>query len=223
MPKASDSVKVACDSCGGEPRNHDILSQHKTEWHDEINEEQGGTLYQICRCRGCEAIRFREESWSTHDIDYENNLPIYSVQIYPKTTASSNRRPSDTTYLPQVITRIYAETVAALNVGAPILAGGGLRAIVETICNDQRVTGKNLQSKIDGLVSKGLLAKAQADFLHEERFLGNAALHEAKPPSKQELDDGLAIIEGLLNTIYVLPVTAGRLRAKRAKRSQAIE
>ncbi|HSF65816.1 MAG TPA: DUF4145 domain-containing protein [Nitrospiraceae bacterium] len=94
-------------------------------------------------------------------------------------------------------------------------AGGGLRAIVEAICIDREVSGQNLQNKIDDLVTKGLLAKPQADLLHEERYIGNAALHEISPPAKQEIEDGLAIVEGLMTAIYVLPLRAQRLKKKR--------
>jgi hypothetical protein len=110
---------------------------------------------------------------------------------------------------------MYRETIKAMNADAAVLAGGGLRAIVEAICKHQAVAGKNLQEKIDELVSKGLLAASQAELLHEERYLGNAALHELEPPSQRELELGLQIIEGLLNTIYVLPAVAGELKKKR--------
>jgi hypothetical protein len=62
---------------------------------------------------------------------------------------------------------------------------------VEAICIDRKVSGQDLQKKIDDLVSKGLLEKPQADLLHEERYIGNAALHEILPPAKQEIEDGL--------------------------------
>jgi hypothetical protein len=62
---------------------------------------------------------------------------------------------------------------------------------VEAICIDRKVSGQDLQKKIDDLVSKGLLEKPQADLLHEERYIGNAALHGILPPAKQEIEDGL--------------------------------
>jgi len=62
---------------------------------------------------------------------------------------------------------------------------------VEAICIDRKVSGQDLQKKIDDLVAKGLLAKPQADLLHEERYIGNAALHEILPPAKQEIENGL--------------------------------
>ncbi len=48
------------------------------------------------------------------------------------------RAPVEVHDFPDPVTRIYMETVRALNAGAHILAGGGLRAIVEAICIDQK-------------------------------------------------------------------------------------
>jgi hypothetical protein len=123
--------------------------------------------------------------------------------------------------IPGKVGRIYSETVAALNAGAHLLAGGGLRAIVEAICRDRNIQGGDLQKRIDGLVSAELLAKPQAELLHEQRFIGNAALHELEAPGVDDLVTGLEIIETLVATIYVPPHKAEKLRESRTKREAA--
>jgi len=110
---------------------------------------------------------------------------------------------------------MYKETIDALNANIKTLAGGGLRATVEAICLDNQITDGNLQSKIDELAKRSLLTIAQADLLHQERYLGNAALHELTTPSAQDIEDGLRIVEGLINTIYILPSKAKRLKERR--------
>jgi hypothetical protein len=129
----------------------------------------------------------------------------------------------ETRGFPDRVSRIYGETATAFNSGLSVLTGGGLRAIVEAICIDQDVAGGNLSAKIDALVNQNILSQPQADLLHEERYLGNTALHEIDPPSAQDLKDGLDIVEGLLRTIYVLPERAARLRAGRAPERHAAE
>ena len=83
----------------------------------------------------------------------------------------------------------------------------------------KNVPGGNLQDKIDNLVSQGFLAAPQAELLHEERYLGNAAIHEIVAPSKLDVRDGFDIIDTLLTTIYILPEKARRLRLKRTRNS----
>jgi hypothetical protein len=210
-------VKVTCTECGGNARNHDVLREFKYEWIEEEEDEYCGETfsinYQICRCKGCDTVRFRQESWDTITLDDEGEPEIFS-RIYPE-VSSSDRSPIEMHEFPKQVGRIYSETIIAFNAGALTLAGGGLRAIVEAICLDREVSGRNLQKKIDDLVTKGLLAKPQAELLHEERYIGNAALHEMLPPAKQEIEDGLEVVEGLMNTIYVLPLRAQRLKKKR--------
>jgi hypothetical protein len=94
-----------------------------------------------------------------------------------------------------------------------------LRAVVDALCTHKSVPGGNLQEKIDILASQGFLATPQADLLHEERYLGSAALHEMVAPSKLDVRDGFDIIDTLLTTIYILPEKARRLRLKRTRQS----
>ena|SRR6266403_1790607 len=72
-----------------------------------------------------------------------------------------------------------------------------------------------LVDKIDELAKRNLLTSAQVELLHEERYIGNAALHELETPSPQDIEDGLGIVEGLINTIYILPSKAKRLKERR--------
>jgi hypothetical protein len=211
-------ILIPCANCGGNRRNHNILKEHIESWEIEDAGICGSSVFQICRCAGCDQIRFRIESSNSEDIDYRTGEPETKESIYPDATEST-RNSIDIFDLPESIGRIYKETVIAFNAGALILAGGGLRAIVEALCHDKNVLGNNLQEKIDNLAAQGFLAKPQADLLHEERYLGNAALHEIVAPSKLDVEDGLAIVETLLTTIYILPDKAERLRLKRSRPS----
>jgi hypothetical protein len=170
---------------------------------------------------GCDSLRFRAVSWDTSGPFDDEWEPQETVTVYPQ-EAQRPTRPSRFNNLdpiPEKVLGIYTETIQAFNFGAPTLAGAGLRAIVEALCIHQEVTGRNLQQMIDGLVGKGLLARPQADALHEERFLGNSALHEIAAPSKADLDDGLQIVETLLHTIFVLPEHVARMKKKREEKA----
>ena len=122
--------------------------------------------------------------------------------------------------VPENVWKMYRETIDCLNAKARTLAGGGLRATVEAICLDQGITQGSLQSKIDELAKRHLLTVSQAELLHEERYIGNAALHEMSTPTAQDLEDGLGIVEGLINTIYVLASKAERLRKRRESKGK---
>lgn len=101
--------------------------------------------------------------------------------------------------------RIYNETLKALNEELPVLAGIGIRAIVETVCKDKDSIGANLQDKIDDLVTQDVLTKEGADILHKLRTLGNDAVHEVKPHDNVQLGLALDVIHHLLQGVYILP------------------
>jgi hypothetical protein len=76
---------------------------------------------------------------------------------------------------------------------------------VEAICLDQGATEKDLWGKIGGLVTRGILLKKDADYLHQHRILGNEAVHDMAAPPTEEFEIALQTLEHILRTLYVLP------------------
>src|SRR5688572_27263395 len=166
---AAKIVKAACSTCGG-TRNHAVLAAEKTSEHDPQMGFYSTTEYEIVRCQGCETVRFRTAYLDSDSRDYETGDYVAEVHVYPDATPKARPANKELTGLPPTVAGMYREALAAFNAGAKVLAGGGLRAIVEAICKDRKIADGNLQKKIDKLVEAGLLAKPQADLLHEERF-----------------------------------------------------
>lgn len=218
---AADSeklVKVQCEECGGGYRNHKILAEvGYSDGDEEAGFWWGGEL-QICKCLGCDEYRFRKVYRFSEDVD-ENGNPEASVTTYPESKGESRKADEDLLRIPKV-GGIYRETVRAMGSGMPTLCAGGLRAVVEAVCLEQGIAGNTLYDKIETMAKSNLLTRSQADFLHEERFLGNAALHEIEVPSARDLELGLEIVEALLRTIYVLPKKAAELKAARLGRGK---
>jgi len=109
------------------------------------------------------------------------------------------------------LTAIYREAITCYNEGAPILCTAGLRALLEGICQDKRIKGRNLKAKIDGL-NAILPNKNMIRNLHHFRFMGNDAVHELAPPKPEELVLAISVIEDLLNFDYEMDYKASRLR-----------
>jgi len=223
MTSKPEIILVKCTRCGGQERNHQVVYDHQEHESSPDGDIQVWTHYKIVKCMGCNAIRFRESYFCTEDIDPETGNPEEcGVRIYQE-EGDSKYQATIHEQIPEDIKKIYIETIKCFNAGANTLSGGGLRATVEAICKDQRASGDSLKKQIDALVQKGVLAKAQADLLHEERYIGNDALHEMKTPADQDIIDGLAIVEGLMKTIYVLPIHAARIRTKRKQASSSTQ
>ena len=224
---AQEEIWVICAACGHQNRKHRVLHE-KTK---SFLEEQGGPevsreFHRLVECMGCEAIKYVTSSmdmmnFDPHEGPEETNFIVHpdalGAAVRHRATISREDAMGDDGELliPTAVWKMYRETVDALNANIRTLAGGGLRAVVEAICLDKKITAGNLQNKIEELSKQGFLAKPQTELLHEERYLGNAALHELATPAAEDIQDGLGIVEGLINTIYVLPAKAQRLKKRR--------
>lgn len=116
--------------------------------------------------------------------------------------------------LPEPVRKIYNETLRAISTQLSILAGVGLRTLLEIICKDRQAAGKTLFEQIDDLVSQQILTPASAAILHNIRTLGNSAAHEAMPLDDRQMKFAFDIVEHLLKEVYIFPKQAEESLAK---------
>lgn len=196
--------KVLCSECG-KRTNHQIIFTH-TETPPDEYDYHAKSDYLIIKCCGCDNVSFLNEFH-----DYENRYYndetghdyLITTSQYPKIIEGYSGF-KETGYLPPLIKQIYTETLDALKNENMILAGIGLRAIIEAITKQENIPGRNLDSKISNLSKNGFLSKKDADRLHAIRFMGNDAAHEIKAYEKNKVILGFEIIENVLKTLYIL-------------------
>lgn len=210
-----EEYKVPCTTCFVETRHKVLQSVDISISVDDRNfmywEEDS---FQTIQCQGCDGISFRRLQTNSEDIDHDPEMGEQSseetVNVYPSRVAGRHRlRQADE--LPFQISRIYKETHAALCTKQPILAGIGIRTLVEAICQQEQATGTNLEKKIDSLVALDVLTKRGAETLHGTRLLGNAAAHEVEPHSENILSLAMDVVEHLLTDVYILPNATEKL------------
>ena len=192
-----------CRSCKRSTK-HAALGSARRSTDPEIYKDE--TKYFLLECNGCETVSFRKEYH-----DYESYYPIsddeyqhdVTVETFPHTI--KNHNPIESAFgLPRIVERIYKESLLAIQERAYTLAGLGLRATIEAICNDKEVKGKNLQVRITAMSRSGMISKSDAERLHAIRFMGNDAAHELKRAKEQSVLIALKIIEHMLLSVYVL-------------------
>lgn len=201
MSKPPQDVKTPCSSCDRETW-HEVLYAHV----DSYYEYRMDTNHEVVQCRGCKTISFRKVV-----IDYENAYPIADDEwevpkdiLYYPSVLKGHRELEDIEDVPSPVQDIYAQAVHAIRDELNILAGIGLRATIEAICNEQKIVGRTLDKRIDGLAKGGLISQKDAERLHAIRFLGNDAAHEIQTVEPKNLLIALRIIEHLLVNIYIL-------------------
>ena len=196
--------KYYCRICKGK-RNHKLLQK---ETRNENTEDYSWTeIFSIIQCLGCDNMSFLKK-YSDDSMIYYNDkiddIDYYEEEeIFPKYIAGGIEIIIMTHYLPKKVRNIYQETVEALKNDLYILASGGLRTIIEAICNELKIKEGNISKRIDELLSKGHLTKTQVNRLHSIRFLGNDALHEVDTPEKEIVYGLFDIINHLLQDLFL--------------------
>lgn len=199
---AEEIIWSECRSCKRSTK-HKVLGLRSKQSNPEYYHEE--TKYFLLECNGCTSVSFREEYHDyeayhqTGPDDYEHQI---SVEVFPHHI--KDHSPIDSLFeIPNIVERIYKESLLAIQEGAFTLAGLGLRATIEAICNDKEVSGKNLQVRINAMQRSGMISKSDAERLHAIRFMGNDAAHEIKKAKEKSVLIALKIIEHILLSVYV--------------------
>ncbi|WP_435635243.1 DUF4145 domain-containing protein [Pseudomonas solani] len=194
-------IWTPCSSCDRDTK-HEILfeaTESEYEYRSDLD-------FQVVECCGCGSKSFRkvyswiEDAYKIEDNEWE--VP-QDITIYPP-ILKGHKKVHAIQKAPQIVRNIYEQSLDAIRSGSNILAGIGLRATVEAICNERGITGKNLEVRIDKLSKGGLVSQKDADRLHAIRFLGNDAAHEIQPADINSLLVALRIIESLIINLYIL-------------------
>lgn len=199
--------RFICRECSKETL-HVIVAAYTEQGSEDCgggNSVHWEKVDQIIQCQGCESVSFRVSSTNSDDFDWEpEGMSLNeSVTYYPG--RSAGLKAIDSYLLPAGVQGIYQETVLAIENEQSILAGIGIRALIETICKDLNAEGNNLHDKINSLRAKAIVTNEGVATLHKLRVLGNDAAHEVKKHTNKQLSLALQIIEHMLDGTYIIP------------------
>lgn len=216
QPPDEQVHKFLCKECGKETRH--IVAADYLEKGSELvlggrHQVDWWQSNQIIQCQGCESVSFRVVSTCSEDWDNDPKTGdmylIEDVKFYPGRTQGIRRL--DSYLLPPAVQTIYEETILAIENEQNVLAGIGVRALVESVCKDNQAKGKDLYQQIDSLRELAIVTSQGAETLHKIRVLGNSAAHEVKSHNKQQLTLALEIIEHMLDGTYIIPEKVGNI------------
>jgi len=200
-------VSVPCIKCSGRTA-HEVVASLDKSGHEPDYDLDWNHTYQIIRCKGCKELTFRDSS-STSDDYIQIGEDEWELQenekLFPSRIEGRRDLGADVIHLPSDLRRVYGETVQALTSECQVLAGIGLRALVETVCKEKNAAGKDLYAKINDLAAQHVLTPSGAEILHKVRTLGNDAAHEVKPHTPRQLSLAMSVVEHMLKDVYILP------------------
>lgn len=206
MASENDVWWAPCGKCLDDRRHRKIFSHEVKDGFDDSIFIQ----YNIIECNGCGNVSFQK-----YTLDYQypmqddegNWIGHSESKIFPPFIANHQELPRFA-FFPRNIEKIYQETVRCIACGDYILGGLGLRSVIEAVCLDKKIEGRNLETRISKLASSGHISRADANRLHAIRFLGNDAAHDLRSPTDQQIRVALRIVEYLLATLYFLDLDA---------------
>ena len=211
-------TRIYCNYCK-QDTNHDLKGEHTVETYQQEWDFAESATYRFWICMGCEHGVLQQEYSNSEMVD-EDNDAFFNL-LYFTERSQYDLTPKPYTKLKPKLASLYAEAITCYNRKALILSAAGLRALLEGICQDKRIRGKNLKVRIEGL--KALLPnKNIIRNLHHFRFMGNKAVHELAAPKRTELALAISIIEDLLNFLYELDYKASQLREMRRNKKPKV-
>ena len=213
---ATPDKKIYCNVC----RRSNLHTLKFTHYvcdgdpsEDHYFEEWTDSLWACCGCESATLVH----RWAIPNAEGVDGAPQPEVHIYPPRTNGA----AQAKYflkLPPKLAKLYGETIDAFNAGSLLLCTIGLRALIEGVCTDKGIEGKNLEKQIDGLVTF-IPNQTLIDSLHGFRFAGNDAAHDLEAMYPTDAENAIEVMEGLLNFLYDFDYKAARIKdaSKRAK------
>jgi len=220
--KQGKTVVLVCDKCSHETV-HKIMANVDSDDQTPDGDIQWCDSYLIAQCRGCKTICLCIESSNSEDFDPgDPDSSLVTRTVFPSRIAGRPRL-SDPHFLPPRLRKVYEESRMALTQNSSVLTGIGIRAIVETVCNEEGAAGGSLFEKINGLISLNQITRKEAEILQRLRFMGNEAAHNVKQHTQEELNLAFDVVEHLLKTVYILPAQTSHLPSRAGARPDADE
>ncbi|MFW2173771.1 DUF4145 domain-containing protein [Acinetobacter guillouiae] len=204
-------IKTQCFDCQRET-NHLVIASKLYDF--ESNNYRYGKEYSIVQCLGCDHTSFLqtfhdyevrypvEEIWTSEGMECKYDYDKGYTNFYPDAQEVLRKLQ---TILPNKLFEIYSETKKAYIQNLDIFTAIGIRSIIECICNDKGVKGKNLAIQISNLKNLGNISKVDIEMLHSLRFLGNDAVHAIIKTKRKDLGVAFKIVDHLIATIYIMP------------------
>jgi hypothetical protein len=194
---------VMCNDCK-RTTNHVVRANHRAEEVVYVKDNYSLTIdhyYQVIECAGCNRVSFVY----LQPVDGEG----FKIIQYPTPIESELEGKlldeKEIWQLPAELRELYLEVRIAVLHEAYLLAGIGLRTLVEGICLDRNITGYNLMQKINALKDARIILDHEAPILHKLRLIGNAGTHDIETKDYEVLKYALMIITHTLRTIYIIP------------------
>lgn len=206
-------LEYYCNHCRVKTTHRTIVEACTVEDFTDDGEVFSWNSYHISECMGCHMvsfikdIRFSEDEDTFHPDYGKKNFKGIIYPILEEGALTESQLSQLQFVLPDKVKAIYEETLAAIKNKLFIIAGIGLRAILDTMCREQHIGEEkdSLDKRLKAMCDKHLISEKEQAVLLKTKDIGNSSAHEGKSLDAYEVEAALIIVEFLLKKIYLLP------------------
>lgn len=222
-----ETVRSHCNRCQRET-NQDVLHSETVDWEDPSDDDnyppvRGTDIYQMLKCRGCDAISFRHVDWIYGRCDDKGrDLPeiaFYPPAIYRRAPKWFNDLDDLFDEEQKFIYDLMSEIYSCLRNDSRRLATMGIRALIEHIMIKKAGEQGSFAKNLDAFSAQGLISSSQEEILKVVLEAGHATIHRSYSPTTEDLHVCMDIAESIVESIYIHPQKAEKLKKKIPKRS----
>ena len=181
-----------------------------SSFQDVINELQHWANVRI-------AGRIKQAGSLSSDISIMQQLGVSRQKLFPGPV--NYVLPDWIEKLKPEFQRIMNEIYIAAGENLVALPTMGLRAVIDMVCNDLVGDKGSFASKLEALFDQGYISASQKEILSSALEVGHASAHRGHFPHVEDLKDLIAIVEHLLQGIYIHRPAAEKLKETAPKRS----
>ena len=178
---------IFCNNCKNDT-NHMCVAEHCRDYENYNPDGSIGFVerigYRLWICAGCERGTMGE--FYIFDITREENIAMAEESYFPE-RSQLHVKDKNFKQLPDKLNIIYREILHAYNNKLVVLCAMGIRGLLEGICANKHITGRNLKNKIENLAS--ILPQNIVNNLHSIRFIGNEAAQKDRGVKSSFLTD----------------------------------
>jgi len=219
---AAKNQKAHCNTCEHET-NHDLLHEEMTEWDDHDGLLWGGNSYEMLRCKGCDTIKLRHQSWFSEDAGPDGALRIQTTYYPPAVARSEPRWMGDFPTLENghfhPIELLLKEIYAALHNNSRRLVAMGVRAVLEFMMVEKIGDRGSFEANIRAFREAGYLTEKQSEHFKAILEAGHAAMHRNFNPSVADLKTVLDLTENIIERTYIHEEQAQKLQKRIPERT----
>ena len=205
-------IKHHCNTCHG-LRNHIVIASHReTGSHvfDDDFQVEWTTDYFIVKCQGCDGVSLRRDAWDDVSEDSTvTSLPSPVFRPTPSWLGDSDFQRA----CPKGTIPLLREVYKDLQNNCTRSAAMCVRAIVETIMVKEIGDQGSFKANLRKFTGEGYLSKKQLPTLEDVLDAGHATIHRNYQPDQEQLIIIVDVLEGLMQTLYVQPAKAKKLKA----------